>query len=86
MARRQVRGRGPQQCQPQASFGSWPGSALITLLFQNSKIPLNFTNSFEKQVPNFMNSFEKSVEIMHRDGDEAMLADKYDELYVKEEN
>ena len=32
------------------------------------------------------NSFEKSVEIMHRDGDEAMLADKYDELYVKEQN
>ena len=30
--------------------------------------------------------FEASLEIMNRDGDEAMLADKYDELYVKEEN
>ena len=28
--------------------------------------------------------FEASVEIMNRDGDETMLADKYDELYVKE--
>ena len=26
--------------------------------------------------------FEASLEIMHRDGDESMLADKYDELYV----
>ena len=32
-----------------------------------------------------VNPFDKSVAIMHRDGDEAMLADKYDELYVKEE-
>ena len=31
-------------------------------------------------------TFDESVEIMHRDGDEVMLADKYDELYVKEEN
>ena len=31
------------------------------------------------------NSFEKSVATMHRDGDEDMLDDKYDELYVKEE-
>ena len=29
--------------------------------------------------------FEASLEIMKRDGDEVMLADKYDELYVKEE-
>ena len=29
-------------------------------------------------------TFDESVAIMHRDGDEAMLADKYDELYVKE--
>ena len=29
--------------------------------------------------------FEASVEIMNRDGDEAMLADKYDEIYAKEE-
>ena len=30
-------------------------------------------------------TFDKSVAIMHRDGDESMLADKYDELYVKGE-
>ena len=31
-------------------------------------------------------TFDDSLAIMHRDGDETMLADKYDELYVKEEN
>jgi len=30
--------------------------------------------------------FEASLKIMNRDGDEDMLADKYDELYVKEVN
>ena len=38
----------------------------------------------QKQIDNHL--FEASLEIMHRDGDEAMLADKYDELYVKEED